>query len=282
MTQLVDKTGPGFWAQIPHLLIALRPPLSSVTGWTYVKLKAIAGAKHEPLPSNERAQARKLGISRSAWHRVKTDLIERGLLVIENGVLVLTDILVVNHMHFSGEISLDDAAVEILRKSKILGPKSGQTLARNRAKTIKNMTTKNNKLSSSLVGTHVGAKQKQNDDDLNPPIPQWIASKFVALSGGTAWKQTRDFPAWLKIKHLPKEFITLGLCYSVGRATGHKLGSLNYALDAITRHAAEMQGFLIDGEPSDDLKRIVARTERRTMQGIRSGKWDLEELLKVS
>jgi hypothetical protein len=81
------------------------------------------------------------------------------------------------------------------------------------------------------------------------------------------WGKT-DETAYREIADIPLPFIMLGICYSITRAAGHRVGSLKYCVPSIKEHHELMRGF-----SHKDLLEIAYRHLVRVKEAQRTGKW---------
>lgn len=91
---------------------------------------------------------------------------------------------------------------------------------------------------------------------------------FGRLSNGTPFSRRRDFDAYKAVLHVRLEHFQIGLVYSVGKSKEHKLGSLNYAVNAIVDHYNRMKDFA-----ASDLRRIAVQSVAKALWSIKSGIW---------
>jgi hypothetical protein len=99
-----------------------------------------------------------------------------------------------------------------------------------------------------------------------------VQKLFEQLSAGGAWKDERDRTSFQEIATIPLWHIIVGLCYSVSRATEHRMASFAYAVPAIKQHFEQMQAF-----PETEMLEIAYRTMRRTLNCLETGKWTIPE-----
>jgi len=95
---------------------------------------------------------------------------------------------------------------------------------------------------------------------------------FEQLSNGGQWREDRDLKAYEQIAHVGIYHIILGLSYSVMRSPEHRMSSLAYAVQAILKHADEMDEF-----SAEELIQIAYKTKRTTLLCIQTGKWTVPE-----
>jgi hypothetical protein len=99
-----------------------------------------------------------------------------------------------------------------------------------------------------------------------------VRKLFEQLSAGGVWKDERDRTSFQEIAPIPLWHIIVGLCYSVSRATEHRMVSFAYAVPAIKQHFLQMQAF-----PETEMLEIAYRTMRRTLNCLETGKWTIPE-----
>jgi hypothetical protein len=99
-----------------------------------------------------------------------------------------------------------------------------------------------------------------------------VRKLFEQLSAGGVWKDERDRNSFQEIATIPLWHIIVGLCYSVSRATEHRMVSFAYAVPAIKQHFEQMEAF-----PETEMLEIAYRTMRRTLNCLETGKWTIPE-----
>jgi hypothetical protein len=139
-----------------------------------------------------------------------------------------------------------------LRESRTRTPEVKQT-----SRAFKNSIERNDDNS----GLKPSSSSREDDDEESQVrlIYQDLTSNSWAKADDTAYHEIADIP-------LP--FVILGICYSVTRAVGHRVGSFKYCLPSIKEHHELMRGFA-----HKDLLEIAYRHLVRVKEAQRSGKW---------
>ncbi|GEM_PF-6639422 len=102
-----------------------------------------------------------------------------------------------------------------------------------------------------------------DDDDAQTRIRQ-----IYCHLTGNPWRSS-DSNAAQEIIHIPIAHIILGICYSLDRATSHRVGSLKYCVPSILDHYEAMKAF-----PQKELTEIAYTHMLRVKQAQKTGNWE--------
>jgi hypothetical protein len=148
-------------------------------------------------------------------------------------------------------------------KAKLLEPdlienKASKPLAQSSSQALKNNLRKKD---DDFI-TSSSSYDRNNDDEA------FFQAKLIYQDlTGNAWT-VKDQINYQEIANIPLAYIILGICYSITKATDHKVGSLKYCIPSIREHYELMRTF-----PQKDLLEIAYRHLLLVKEAQRSGKW---------